>query len=64
MMNYPPLNDLVDKVNCRYMLVGAIAKRARRLMSDQDKVRDRKPVSVAVEEMWEGKLDIKPMEKN
>jgi DNA-directed RNA polymerase subunit omega len=63
MMNYPPLNELVGKVNSRYLLVGAVAKRARKLMSEPERVKDRKPVSVAVEEMWEDKLDVKPLEK-
>jgi DNA-directed RNA polymerase subunit omega len=63
MMNYPPLNELVGKVNSRYLLVGAVAKRARKLMSEPERVKDRKPVSVAVEEMWENKLDVKPLEK-
>jgi DNA-directed RNA polymerase omega subunit len=63
MMNYPPLNELVGKVNCRYMLVGAVSKRARKLMSEPEKVKERKPVSVAVEEMWEGKLEVRPLEK-
>lgn len=64
MMNYPPLNELVNKVNCRYMLVSAVAKRARHLMTEPDKIKDRKPVSVAVEELWESKIDIRPEEKN
>jgi DNA-directed RNA polymerase subunit omega len=63
MMNYPPLNELVGKVNSRYLLVSAVAKRARKLMSEPETVKDRKPVSVAVEEMWEDKLDVKPLEK-
>ncbi|OQB25037.1 MAG: DNA-directed RNA polymerase subunit omega [Firmicutes bacterium ADurb.Bin182] len=64
MMNYPPLNELVSKINCRYMLVSAVAKRARRLMAEPDKIKDRKPVSVAIEELWEDKLVVRSQENN
>lgn len=58
MMNYPPLNDIQAKVGCRYMLVTAVAKRARQLLADPEKLEDRKPVSVAVDEVFNEKLDI------
>ena len=49
MMNQP-LNQLVEKAGgCRYMLVTAVAQRARQLQSDPDKLGDRKPVTVAVD---------------
>ncbi len=50
MMNYPPLNDLQAKAGCRYLLVTTVAKRARQLQDDPEKLDDRKPVSVAVDE--------------
>ncbi|MBR0026384.1 MAG: DNA-directed RNA polymerase subunit omega [Clostridia bacterium] len=56
MMNYPPLNELVEKANCRYMLVTAVAKRARQLLDEPEALNDRKPVSVAVEELHADKL--------
>lgn len=58
MMNKPPLNEMQDKIGCRYMLVTVVAKRARQLMDDPEKLEDRKPVSVAVEELYKGKLKV------
>ena len=58
MMNKPPVNELQEKVGCRYMLVTTVAKRARQLLEQPDKIEDRKPVSVAVEELHEGKLNV------
>lgn len=58
MMNYPPLTDLQKKVGCRYMLVTTVAKRARQLMEDPEKLDDRKPVSTAVDELFNDKLEV------
>ena len=58
MMNYPPLTDLQNKVGCRYMLVTAVAKRARQLMEDPEKLDDRKPVSTAVDELFNDKPEV------
>ena len=58
MMNYPPLTDLQNKVGCRYMLVATVAKRARQLMEDPEKLDDRKPVSTAVDELFNDKLEV------
>lgn len=58
MMNYPPLNELVEKAGCRYMLVTAVSKRARQLLDDTETLGDRKPVSVAVEEYFSGKFKV------
>ena len=63
MMNYPPLNELVEKVDCRYMLVTAVAKRARQLLDEPEGLGDRKPVSVAVEELHADKLVLKAPEE-
>ena len=46
MMNQP-LNDLIKKAGCRYMLVTAVAQRARQLQANPEKLGDRKPVTVA-----------------
>ena len=65
MMNIPALNELVEKVGCRYMLVTAVARRARQLLDDPEKLGDRKPVSVAVEELYEDDIKVKyPEEYN
>lgn len=63
MMNYPPLNELVEKTNCRYMLVTAVAKRARQLLDEPENLGDRKPVSVAVDELHDDKLILKVPEE-
>ena len=51
-------------VNSRYSLVIATAKRARQIISGAvpmaDKGRMQKPLSVAVEEVYEGKVKILP----
>lgn len=63
MMNKPELNELVEKVGCRYMLVTAVAMRARQLQDDPDKLGSRKPVSVAVNEIYNGEIVVtKPAE--
>ena len=64
MMNHPPLNDLMSKVGCRYTLVTAVAKRARQLLSDQERLGDEKPESLAVEELYKGKLKITSPEES
>ena len=53
-----PLNDMVKKTGCRYMLVTAVAQRARQLQSDPDKLGDRKPVTVAVDELYHDELTL------
>jgi len=57
MMNLP-LNELIEKAGCRYMLVTAVAQRARQLQADPDKLGERKPVSVAVDELYHDQLNI------
>lgn len=56
MMNRPPVNELVKKAGCRYMLVTAVANRARQLQDDPEKLGSNKPVSVAVDELYNDKL--------
>lgn len=58
MMNKPAVNDLQEKVGCRYMLVTTVAKRARQLLDDPETLGDRKPVSVAVDELYNDQLDV------
>lgn len=57
MMNLP-LNELVKKTGCRYMLVTAVSNRARQLQADPEKLGERKPVSVAVDELYHQRLSI------
>lgn len=59
MMNRPSLNELVEKAGCRYMLVTAVSARARQLQDNPDKLQNRKPVSVAVDEIYRGDVVLK-----
>ena len=63
MINYPPVKELEKKAGCRYMLVTGVAKRARQLLTDPETLGNRKPVSAAVEELYEGKLTLTPGEE-
>lgn len=58
MMNKPELNELIKKVGCRYTLVTAVAMRARQLQDDPEKLGNRKPVSVAVNEIYNGQIAV------
>jgi len=54
-----PLNELIEKAGgCRYMLVTAVAQRARQLQNDPEKLAERKPVTVAVEELYTDELTL------
>ena len=55
-----PLNGMIDKAYCRYMLVTAVAQRARQLQNEPDVLGDGKPVSVAVQELLNDELVIEP----
>ncbi len=58
-MIYPTLSSLLEKVDSKYTLVVAVAKRARQLVDGQSKltrVDSSKPVTVAVHEIDEGKV--------
>lgn len=59
MINNPPVNELQSKVGTRYMLVAVVAKRARQLVLDPERIGNQKPVSVAVDELYDNQLNIK-----
>ena len=62
MMLYPPLAELVEKIGSRYQLVNLVAKRARTISQeaeDNDMPLEKKPVSIAIDEVYTGKLSIK-----
>ena len=63
MMNKPALNDLIEKAGCRYMLVTAVARRARQLLDEPEKLGDEKPVSMAVEELHRGDIIVEHPEE-
>ena len=58
-INKPPIDEICEKVDSRYTLVVASAKRARELIDGSKPLvdpKDRKPVSVAVDEINRGLL--------
>ena len=62
MMLYPPVAELVDKIGSRYQLVNLVARRARVLSAEAEEKQiplERKAGSIAVDEVYTGKLSIK-----
>lgn len=58
-MLYPPIADLLDKVDGRYLLVNVVAKRARQIATEArvlEETLPEKPVTMAIREVAEGKL--------
>ncbi len=61
MMLKPAMKDLLNQVPSRYMLVNVVAHRARRIASeaeDQDYPLTEKPVTLALNEVAAGKIEI------
>lgn len=61
MMLYPPVADLVEKVGSRYQLVNVVARRARSIAAEAEanaEPLDEKPVSIALNEVYVGKLQM------
>ena len=61
MMLYPTMADLLKKVNNRYKLVNVTAKRARDVAQEKKKKHEpltRKAVSIALEEINDGKIEV------
>ncbi len=59
MMLYPAMNDLLAQIPSRYQLVNVVAHRARQIAQEADEqgiTLEDKPVSIAIEEIAEGKL--------
>lgn len=66
-MLHPSYSDLMSVINernddinlkSRYSIIIAAAKRARQLV-DRHEVLDKKAISVSVNELYQGKIDIK-----
>ena len=58
-MLYPPVSELLEHVNSRYLLVNVVAHRARQLAIEADihqEPLEEKPVTLAIREVAEGKL--------
>ncbi|MDO4766318.1 MAG: DNA-directed RNA polymerase subunit omega [Eubacteriales bacterium] len=65
-MLHPSYSDLMSVINernddinlkSRYSIIIAAAKRARQLVDKNDKL-DKKAISVSVDELYQGKIDI------
>lgn len=64
MMLYPAMNKLTSYVPNRYMLVNVVARRARQIADAADAAGeplDEKPVTMAINEVAQGKLDASGM---
>ena len=58
-MLYPPVADLLKKVDSRYLLVNVVAHRARQIALEAETFQEElpeKPVTLAIQEVAEGKL--------
>ena len=58
-MLYPPIADMLEKVDGRYLLVNVVAKRARQIAQEANEFGEElpdKPVTMAIWEVAEGKL--------
>lgn len=61
MMLYPAMNKLTANVPNRYLLVNVVARRARQIAQeaeDMEEKLDVKPVTLAIQEVADGKLSI------
>lgn len=66
MMLYPPMSELVEKVGSRYLLVNLVSRRARDISQkaeEEGEPLDRKPISMAIDEVYTGKLKVKKEEQ-
>ena len=58
-MLYPPVADLLKKVDSRYLLVNVVAKRARQIAEEAEAFQEDlpdKPVTMAIHEVADGEL--------
>ena len=61
MMLEPPMNQLLKQVPSRYMLVNVVAQRASQVASEAEDAGiplDDKPVTIAIREVAEGKVEL------
>ena len=58
-MLYPPVADLLEKVESRYLLVNVVAHRARQIAAEAEALQEElpeKPVTMAIREVAAGEL--------
>ncbi len=61
MMLYPAMNKLTSNIPNRYLLVNVVARRARQIAQeteDTGEKTDVKPVTLAIQEVADGKLSV------
>jgi DNA-directed RNA polymerase subunit omega len=67
-MRYPSIDTLVSIVHSKYRLVVGTARRARDLAKGSqvliEKPHSRKPIGIALEEIYEGKIVLKDIGEN
>ncbi len=59
-MLYPSMSSLLKRINSRYLLVNVIAKRSRDIAEEamnKGEVLEKKAVSIAINELAEGKYN-------
>ena len=67
MMLKPAMNELLDQIPSRYMLVNVVAQRARQVASEAEDAGiplDDKPVTIAIREVADGKLELNDEERD
>ena len=62
MMLYPAMNKLKSHIPNRYMLVNVVALRARQIAEEAGIQLDEKPVTLAIHEVADGKIDASGMD--
>ena len=63
-MLYPPMSELLKNVDSRYLLVNVVARRARQIAESAEMNGEHlteKPVTLAIHEVADGKLDASHM---
>ena len=64
-MLYPPMSELLKHIPSRYLLVNVVARRARQISESAEEIGeplDEKPVTLAIQEVADGKLDARSMD--
>lgn len=64
-MLYPPMSELLNHIDSRYLLVNVVARRARQISIEAETFHEPvsdKPVTLAIREVADGKLnaEVKP----
>lgn len=58
-MLYPPIADLLENIDSRYLLVNVVAQRARQIAQEAEQLQEElteKPVTLAIREVADGRL--------